>query len=129
MTPRRIRTLTVTGTEGMINVGYTTLQITIENDRMITQPFQPFREPLVEELASFVRRVLADEEPEITAKDGLNALRVCEAAHPSAKTWKRISPLFSGTQSARHLSAGLLPQPLSLSTFLLDLLLYIRHEV
>jgi UDP-N-acetylglucosamine 3-dehydrogenase len=31
LTPRRVRTLTVTGTEGIINVEYTTQQLTIEN--------------------------------------------------------------------------------------------------
>ena len=92
LTPRRIRTLTVTGTEGIINVEYTTQQITIENDKMITQPFLPYKEPLMEELASFVRHVLDDKEPEITGKDGLNALRICEAALLSAKTKKRTSP-------------------------------------
>ena len=92
LTPRRIRTLTVTGTEGIINVEYTTQQITIENDKMITQPFLPYKEPLMEELTSFVRHVLDDKEPEITGKDGLNALRICEAALLSAKTRKRTSP-------------------------------------
>jgi UDP-N-acetylglucosamine 3-dehydrogenase len=92
LTPRRIRTLTVTGTEGIINVEYTTQQITIENDKMITQPFLPYKEPLMEELASFIRHVLDDKEPEITGKDGLNALKVCEAALQSAKTKKRVNP-------------------------------------
>jgi len=51
LTPRRIRTLTVTGTEGIINVEYTTQQITIENDERIIQPFLAYKEPLMEELA------------------------------------------------------------------------------
>jgi UDP-N-acetylglucosamine 3-dehydrogenase len=97
LTPRRIRTLTVTGTEGIINVEYTTQLITVENDRMITQPFLPYKEPLMEELASFVRHVPADEEPEVSGEDGLNALRVCEAALRSSETKKRIrvGPLVS----------------------------------
>ena len=46
LTPRRVRTLTITGTEGIINVEYTTQQINIENNLQMTQPFLPYREPL-----------------------------------------------------------------------------------
>jgi UDP-N-acetylglucosamine 3-dehydrogenase len=91
LTPRRVRTLTVTGTEGIINVEYTTQQFTIENDERIIQPFLPYKEPLMEELSSLVKRVAADEEPEITGVDGLNALRVCEAALKSSATRKRVN--------------------------------------
>jgi UDP-N-acetylglucosamine 3-dehydrogenase len=91
LTPRRVRTLTVTGTEGIINVEYTTQQITIENDERILQPFLSYKEPLMEELGSFIRHVAADEEPEITGGDGLNALRVCEAALKSSETRRRVN--------------------------------------
>jgi UDP-N-acetylglucosamine 3-dehydrogenase len=90
LTPRRVRTLTVTGTEGIINVEYTTQQITIENDEMIIQPFLPYKEPLQEELRSFVEHSSVDAEPEITGLDGLNALKVCEAALKSSETRKRV---------------------------------------
>jgi len=90
LTPRRIRTLTVTGTEGIINVEYTRQQFTIENDLSIIQPFLVYKEPLMEELGSFVRSVTDDVEPEITGVDGLNALRVCEAALKSSSTKKRV---------------------------------------
>jgi UDP-N-acetylglucosamine 3-dehydrogenase len=91
LTPRRVRTLTVTGTEGIINVEYTTQQFTIENDERIIQPFLPYKEPLMEELSSLIKRVAADEEPEITGVDGLNALRVCEAALKSSASRKRVN--------------------------------------
>jgi len=91
LTPRRIRTLTVTGTEGIINVEYTTQEITIENDERLIQPFLAYREPLMDELSSFVRSVAEDVEPEITGADGLNALRVCEAALKSSATRKRVN--------------------------------------
>jgi UDP-N-acetylglucosamine 3-dehydrogenase len=90
LTPRRVRTLTVTGTEGIINVEYTTQQITIENDRMVYQPFLQYREPLQEELGSFVQHCLDDLEPEVTGVDGLNALRVCEAALESSQTRRMV---------------------------------------
>lgn len=91
LTPRRVRTLTVTGTEGIINVEYTSQQITIENDEMVYQPFLPYREPLREELESFVRHIVDDVEPEVTGVDGLMALRVCEAALKSSETRKRVT--------------------------------------
>ncbi|MGD0805424.1 MAG: Gfo/Idh/MocA family oxidoreductase [Candidatus Bathyarchaeia archaeon] len=91
LTPRRVRTLTVTGTEGIINVEYTTQQITVDNDEMMIQPYLPYKEPLMEELRSFVQRSSDDAEPEITGLDGLNALRVCEAALESSETRMRVS--------------------------------------
>jgi len=90
LTPRRVRTLTITGTEGIINVEYTTQQITIENDERSLQPFLPYKEPLLEELRSFVEHVVKGEEPEITGEDGLRALKLCEAALKSSEKKQRI---------------------------------------
>ena len=90
LTPRRVRTLTVTGTEGIINVEYTTQQFTIENNEMIIQPFLPYKEPLYEELRSFTDHVAGGEPPEITGEDGLRALKLCEAALKSSETKRRI---------------------------------------
>ncbi len=90
LTPRRIRTLTVTGTEGIINVEYTTQQITIENNEMIVQPFLPYKEPLQEELRSFIDHVANGLSPEITGEDGLRALTLCEEALRSSKTRQRV---------------------------------------
>ena len=90
LTPRRIRTLTVTGTEGIINVEYTTQQITIENNEMMLQPFLPYKEPLQEELRSFIDHVAKGLPPEITGEDGLRALRLCEDALKSSETRQRV---------------------------------------
>ncbi len=91
LTPRRIRTLTVTGTEGIINVEYTTQQLTIENDEMMIQPFLQYKEPLYEELYSFIDCINKGLPPEITGEDGLRALGLCEAALKSSKTKRMIS--------------------------------------
>lgn len=90
LTPRRIRTLTVTGTEGIINVEYTTQQVTIENTIQSTQPFLPYREPLYLELEHFAQTILDDTQPKITGRDGLRALQICEAALESAKTGQTV---------------------------------------
>ena len=90
LTPRRVRTLTVTGTEGIINVEYTTQQLTIETNEMITQPFLQYKEPLYEELYSFIDHVARGVTPEITGEDGLRALELCEAALKSSETKQMI---------------------------------------
>ena len=90
LTPRKVRTLTITGTEGIINVEYITQEITVENDKMIYQPFLTYKEPLQEELRSFIDHVTCGEVPEITGEDGLRALKLCEAALESSETKQRI---------------------------------------
>jgi len=90
LTPRRIRTLIITGTEGIINVEYTTQQITIENNNQLIQPFLPYQEPLLIELKSLTDAVRNDTRPQVTGEDGMRALRICEAALQSAKSGKQI---------------------------------------
>ncbi len=90
LTPRRIRTLVVTGTEGIINVEYTTQQITVENNERLTQPYLPYQEPLQLELRSITDAIRDDTPPKVTGEDGLRALTICEAALKSAKTGRQI---------------------------------------
>jgi UDP-N-acetylglucosamine 3-dehydrogenase len=90
LTPRRIRTLIITGTEGIINVEYTTQQITIENNTQLIQPFLPYQEPLLLELKSLTDAIRNDTSPQVTGEDGMRALRICEAALQSAKSGKQI---------------------------------------
>jgi len=90
LTPRKVRTLTVTGTEAIINVEYINQTITIENDKQITQPMIQNAEPLRLELESFIHSIITDTPPEVTGEDGLKALKVCEAAIESAKVGKIV---------------------------------------
>jgi UDP-N-acetylglucosamine 3-dehydrogenase len=90
LTPRRIRTLVITGTTGIINVEYPTQEITIENNTQIIQPFLRNAEPLRLELDSFIKAVEKDTEPEVTGTDGINALKICEAAIESSKNGEEI---------------------------------------
>ena len=86
LTPRKIRQLIITGTEGLVNIEYINQQIIVENNERLFQPFLEYGEPLRRELDSFVSRILKDEPPEVTGLDGLRALEICEAAIKSAKT-------------------------------------------
>jgi UDP-N-acetylglucosamine 3-dehydrogenase len=86
LTPRRVRTLNVTGTEGILNVEYTTQEISLENMGMVTQPLLLYTEPLLAELQSFIDCVGNDTPPRIIGEDGLRALQICEAALKTAET-------------------------------------------
>ena len=90
LTPRKVRTLTITGTEGIINVEYINQTLTIENDRQTTQPMIQTAEPLRLELESFINSIINDTQPEVTGEDGLRALKVCEAAIKSARTGEKV---------------------------------------
>lgn len=90
LTPRKVRSLTITGTEGLVNIEYITQQVIVENNERLYQPFFEYEEPLYRELYSFVNSILRDEPPQVTGKDGLKALKICEAAIQSAKTGQPI---------------------------------------
>jgi UDP-N-acetylglucosamine 3-dehydrogenase len=90
LTPRKVRTLTITGTEAIINVEYLTQTLTLENEKQITQPFINNEEPLRLELESFINSIINDTTPEVTGIDGLRALKVCEAAIESAHTGRKV---------------------------------------
>jgi len=90
LTPKKVRTLTITGTEGIINVEYIRQTLSIENEKQIIQPMIQNAEPLKLELESFVNSILTDTPPEVTGEDGLKALKVCEAAIESAKVGKIV---------------------------------------
>jgi UDP-N-acetylglucosamine 3-dehydrogenase len=85
LTPRKIRRLILTGSEGLINVEFITQEIMVENNQRRYQPFLQSREPLTLELESFVKSVLEDTTPQVTGYDGLQALRICEAALESSR--------------------------------------------
>lgn len=90
LTPRKVRSLIITGTEGLINVEYITQQITVENNERLYQPFIVSEEPLYLELADFTQSILREEQPKVTGLDGLKALKICEAALESAKTGRAV---------------------------------------
>jgi len=90
LTPRKVRRLILTGTEGLINVEYISQEITIENKKGIYQPFLEYQEPLKLELKNFVNSILEDKEPKPNGEDGIKALMICDAAIKSSKEGKPI---------------------------------------
>jgi UDP-N-acetylglucosamine 3-dehydrogenase len=85
LTPRKIRTLTITGTEGIINVEYINQRLVLEKKEHAYEPFLDNYEPLKLELESLICNIEKDDPPAVTGEDGIRALRVCEAALKSAK--------------------------------------------
>jgi UDP-N-acetylglucosamine 3-dehydrogenase len=84
LTPRKIRRLIVTGTEGILNIEYIPQEITVENKQGSYSPFIDSNEPLRLELEHFITSILNDNPPTPSGEDGLKALQVCEAALKSA---------------------------------------------
>ena len=86
LTPRKVRTLDITGTMGIIHIWYISQLISIEKETHMYQPFIEYKEPLIIELSKFVNCIINNEAPCVTGEDGLNALKICEAALLSART-------------------------------------------
>jgi len=80
LTPKRVRNLTITGSDGIINVEYTTQELCVKKNDYIYQPLNWYREPLQLELQDFTSAIMEKRKPTVTGVDGLNALRICEAA-------------------------------------------------
>ncbi|MBS7656187.1 Gfo/Idh/MocA family oxidoreductase [Candidatus Bathyarchaeota archaeon] len=93
LTPRKIRTLIVTGSEATATVNYLTQELTIENSRLTVKPRIKWEEPLYLELKNFVESTLKNKQPEPTGLDGLKALEVCEAILESNKINQAIKLL------------------------------------
>jgi len=86
LTPRKVRTLIITGSEATINLDYITQELTIENSTTMTKPYIHWDEPLRLELEYFLRVVREDLDPVPSAKDAIEAIRVCDTAIRSGKT-------------------------------------------
>jgi UDP-N-acetylglucosamine 3-dehydrogenase len=84
LTPYKKRKLEITGVEGIISIDY--IDQTVNVYGKSTQNVDvDYKEPLKEELSSFLYAVNNGEEPKITGEDGIYALKVVTAAMKSAK--------------------------------------------
>jgi len=90
LTPYKIRKLTVTGSEAIVSLDYTTQEITMETAGQTLAPRYEVKEPLKLELQHFANCIMDDKEPITTGVDGLKALQIAESALKSARTGKAI---------------------------------------
>src|SRR6059058_1865545 len=86
LTPRKVRTLIITGSDATINLDYITQEITVENSERLVKPYTPWAEPLKVELEYFMKVVSDDVDPIPSGKDAIEAIRVCDTALKSGKT-------------------------------------------
>ncbi len=84
LTPYKIRTLNVTGSEAIMRLDYNSQELWIENAKESLQPRIPFEEPLKAELKHFAECVLENKKPVITGEDGYKALQIALAAMESS---------------------------------------------
>lgn len=84
LTPYKKRQLDITGVDGIISIDYIDQSVKVygKNAQKVKVDH---KEPLKEELNSFLSAVTNDEEPKITGEDGVHALKVVLAAMKSAK--------------------------------------------
>lgn len=86
LTPYKIRKLSLTGSDAIMELDYLTQEIIVETSKRTIKPRYEWREPLKLELQHFARKMLKNEEPEVTGVDGLKALIIAEAAIESSKS-------------------------------------------
>lgn len=104
ITPIKIRTLSVTGNKGSVEVNYVTQKLTVHKSVINKQPdtFGEFlikfgetkteelsasgEEPLKLEVKSFIEAIVNDKAPEVTGEDGVRALAIAEKALLSIST-------------------------------------------
>jgi len=85
LTPRKVRTLIITGSEATINLDYISQEITVENSKTMTKPYTSWDEPLRLELEYFMKAVRDDIDPVPSARDAIEAIRVCDTALKSSR--------------------------------------------
>src|SRR5438445_7358023 len=86
LTPRKVRTLIITGSDATISLDYITQEITVENSERLVKPYTPWAEPLKLELENFITTIIRDGEEAPSGQDALKAIRVCDAALRSGKS-------------------------------------------
>jgi UDP-N-acetylglucosamine 3-dehydrogenase len=84
LTPYKIRSLNVTGSEAIMRLDYNSQELWIENAIETVQPRNPFKEPLKVELEHFAECVVEKKTPMITGEDGYKALEIALAAIESS---------------------------------------------
>jgi UDP-N-acetylglucosamine 3-dehydrogenase len=92
LTPRKVRTLTVTGKEAIAIMDFITQEIVVENANETVTKKHEWAEPLKAELAHLASRIKEGKEPDVTAYDGLRALEMCEAVLVSAHSGAAFVP-------------------------------------
>jgi len=90
ITPYKIRYLSLTGENAVVNVDFVRNELTILREDGILKPKITMQEPLLLEDKDFLEAIISKKEPRATGVDGIRALAVCEAIIRSAKEGKIV---------------------------------------
>ena len=95
LTPHKVRTLSVVGTEGIAELNYITQKLILYNHEWVKEAKVQFKEPLRNELEHFVECVKKKEKPLVDGEEGLHALMVAIKALESANRDEAIDVEFT----------------------------------
>jgi UDP-N-acetylglucosamine 3-dehydrogenase len=89
LTPHKLRGLNITGSEGVLSLDYISQEVSIGTSHWEQKSTSKWDEPLKRELSHYVKSIIEKQNPLTSGVDGLEALRIAEAALESARN-KRI---------------------------------------
>jgi UDP-N-acetylglucosamine 3-dehydrogenase len=91
LTPRKTRTLIVTGSDATVRLDYITQELWIEESDRVIEPSIEKKEPLAMELAHFAESILNERQFAVNGIDGLRAVEICEATLQSGSVGRTIA--------------------------------------
>jgi len=91
LTPRKTRTLIVTGSEATVELDYISQEISVDYSERSVKPNMEKKEPLRLELAHFADSILSGNRFKVDGRDGLRAVEICEVVLKSGTSGQTIS--------------------------------------
>lgn len=91
LTPRKTRTLVVTGSEATAQLDYISQKVTVEDSERSIDPSLERKEPLRAELSHFVESILNDHPFKVVGEDGLRAVEICEVVLQAGTSGRTIT--------------------------------------
>jgi len=90
LTPRKTRTLIVTGSEAIVQLDYISQEITVEDSKQSMKPNLEKQEPLRLELTHFAESTLNGKPFKVNGEDGLRAVEICEVVLQSGMSGQTV---------------------------------------
>ena len=95
LTPRKTRTLIVTGSEATVQLDYISQEISIEDSKQLIKPNLEKKEPLRIELTHFTDSLIGDKPFKVDGEDGLKAVEICEVVLQAGTTGQTVPMALS----------------------------------
>jgi UDP-N-acetylglucosamine 3-dehydrogenase len=104
LTPRKTRTLVVTGSEATVQLDYITQELSIEELDKVTKPNIENKEPLTLELTHYAESILNDRPFIVNGIDGLRAVEICESILQAGTLGRTVDLPSSPSPSSTNLA-------------------------